>query len=137
MKKRRVARDVLRKMRHERKMHPFTEETRLRDLINTESQECKDALKELVEKLSPYLKDQGANAYSINKFDFDLESIKGIHLVIITILAEFLCIVKKVHGLIVNQSVFIRYFSDPAHCNLEIPEGSLKALILREMPKEN
>jgi hypothetical protein len=50
---------------------------------------------------------------------------------IIAKIAEFLNEVENQNGLLKPKSIFFRYLADPTHCNLNIPERSLKSLIER------
>lgn len=128
MKKRRIGRKVLRQKHHKNVLRPFTEQTPIRCLIDKASY---GALRELLEKLHPYLLDKDATICDINRLFFDMNTIKGKHEFVIAKLAEFLINVEKENGLKVRKSIFYRYFSDPNHCNLEIAESSMKALITK------
>ena len=64
------------------------------------------------------------------KLDFDLERLSMKRQFVIDELAILLGKLQREDGLACKQSVFIRYFASPDHCNLGISEKSLKALIL-------
>ena len=84
----------------------------------------------LIERLKPYLKDEGKGPFLLTGLFFDLEKVKGQRQFVIDELALFLKKVKDDGGLKCSQNVFFRYLSSPEHCNLAISWKSLKVLIL-------
>ena len=128
MKKRRVGRKVLQKKRHEKVLRPYNAQTPIRCFIDKTSY---STLETLLKNLHPYLLNQDAKVCDTNKLYFDMVKIKGCHEMIIAKIAEFLNEVEKQNGLKIRKSIFYRYLADPIHCNLKIPETSLKSLITR------
>ena len=113
--------------RRQRRLYPFTESTKIIELVDTKH--YGDVVK-LIERLRPLLKDGETGAFLLTGLFFDLEKVSGQRQFVIDELALFLKKVKDAGGLRYRQSVLIRYFSSPEHCNLEISEKSLKPLIL-------
>ena len=116
-----------RKSRRQRRLYPFTESTKIIDLVDTKH--YGDVVK-LIERLRPLLKDGETGAFLLTGLFFDLEKVSGQRQFVIDELALFIKKVRDAGGLKYSQSVLIRYFSSPEHCNLEISEKSLKTLIL-------
>lgn len=114
------------RQQHDKRRYPFRESTRLIELV--EKRHYGDVVK-LIERLRPYLIDEGKGPFELTGLFFDLEAIKGQRQFIISELALFLKKVKKTNGLVYAQNVFFRYLASPEHCNLEIFENSLKSLI--------
>ena len=113
------------------KKYPFSESTKLIELV--EKRHYGDVMK-LIERLRPYLADEGKGPFELTGLFFDLEAIKGQRQFIIGELALFLKRVKDANGLKFKQNVFFRYLSSPEHCNLSISENTLKARFLEAIP---
>lgn len=111
----------------DKRRYPFTESTKLIELVD--KKHYGDVVK-LIERLKPYLTDEGKGPFLLTGLFFDLEKVKGQRQFIIDELALFLKRVKDDGGLKCSQNVFFRYLSSPEHCNLAISENSLKAHIL-------
>ena len=124
MKQRRAGR--ISQRQRDKRRYPFTESTKLIELV--EKKHYGDVVK-LIERLKPYLTDEGKGAFLLTGLFFDLEAVNGQRQFIIDELALFLKKVKDGDGLKYSQNVFFRYLSCPEHCNLAISENSLKALI--------
>ena len=125
MKKRNVAGKS--QQQRDKKRYPFTVSTKIIELVD--KKHYGDVVK-LTERLKPFLLDGGKGAFLLTGLFFDLEKVNGKRQFIIDELALFLNKLKDENGLKCKQSVLIRYFSSSDHCNLEISEKSLKALIL-------
>ena len=111
----------------DKRRYPFTESTKLIELVD--KKHYGDVVK-LIERLKPYLTDEGKGPFLLTALFFDLEKVKGQRQFIIDELALFLKRVKDDGGLKCNQNVFFRYLSSPEHCNLAISWKSLKVLII-------
>lgn len=72
---------------HDKRRYPFTESTRLIELV--EKRHYGDVVK-LTERLRPYLIDEGKGPFELTGLFFDLEAIKGQRQFIISELALFL-----------------------------------------------
>lgn len=125
MKRRRAGRTS--QQQRQRKRYPFTESTRIIELVD--KKHYGDVVK-LTERLKPFLMDGGKGAFLLTGLFFDLEKVNGKRQFIIDELALCLKKVKDSKGLKCKQNVFFRYLSCSEHCNLEISENSLKAHIL-------
>jgi len=125
MKQRRAGRTSQRQ--RDRRRYPFTESTRLIELVD--KKHYGDVVN-LIEQLKPYLIDEGKGPFFLTGLFFDLEKVKGQRQFIIVELAFFLKKLKETNGLKCSQNVFFRYLSSPEHCNLAISWKSLKVLIL-------
>ena len=125
MKRRRAGRTS--QQQRQRKRYPFTESTRIIELVD--KKHYGDVVK-LTERLKPFLMDGGKGTFLLTGLFFDLEKINGQRQFIIDELALFLKKIKDENGLKCKQNVFFRYLSCPEHCNLAFFENSLKALIL-------
>ena len=110
-----------------RRRYPFTESTKIIELVD--KKHYGDVVR-LTERLKPLLKDGETGAFLLTGLFFDLEKVSGQRQFVIDELALFLKKVKDADGLKCTQNVFFRYLSSPEHCNLEISENSLKPLIL-------
>ena len=132
MKQRRAGR--ISQRQREKKRYPFTESTKLIELV--EKKHYGDVVK-LIERLKPYLTDEGKGAFLLTGLFFDLDKINGQRQFVIDELALFLKKVKDDGGLKCSQNVFIRYFSSPEHCNLAISWKSLKVLILEAIRRQS
>ena len=124
MKQRRAGR--ISQRQREKRRYPFTESTKLIELV--EKKHYGDVVK-LIERLKPYLTDEGKGTFLLTGLFFDLEKIDGQRQFVIDELALFLKKVKDDGGLKYSHNVLFRYLSCPEHCNLAISENSLKALI--------
>lgn len=124
MKRRRAGRTG---QQRDRKRYPFTESTKIIELVD--KKHYGDVVK-LTERLKPILMDGGKGAFLLTGLFFDLEKINGQRQFIIDELAMFLKKLKDENGLKCKQNIFFRYLSCPEHCNLAFSEDSLKALIL-------
>lgn len=113
--------------RRQRRRYPFTESTKIIELVD--KKHYGDVVR-LTERLKPLLKDGETGAFLLTGLFFDLEKVSGQRQFVIDELALFLKKVKDADGLKCKQNVFFRYLSSPEHCNLEISEKSLKPLIL-------
>ena len=111
---------------HGRRRYPFTESTKLIELVDKKHY---GNVVNLIELLKPYLIDEGQSPFLLTGLFFDLEKVKGQRQCIILELASFLKKVKYDGGLKCSQNVFFRYLSSPEHCNLAISWKSLKVLI--------
>ena len=125
MKQRRAGRTSQRQ--RDRRRYPYNESTKLIELVDKKN--YNDVVK-LIERLKPYLTDEGKGGFLLTGLFFDLEKVDGKRQFIIDELAFFLKKLKDTKGLKYRQSVVIRYFSSPEHCNLAFSEKSLKVLIL-------
>ena len=125
MKQRRAGRTSQRQ--RDKKRYPFTESTKLIELV--EKKHYGDVVK-LIERLKPYLTDEGKGAFLLTGLFFDLKAVNGQRQFVIDELALFLKKLKDKKGLKYSQNVFFRYLSCPEHCNLAISENTLKAHIL-------
>ena len=110
-----------------RRRYPFTESTKIIELVD--KKHYGDVVR-LTERLKPLLKDGETGAFLLTGLFFDLEKVSGQRQFVIDELALFLKKVKDENGLKCKQNIFFRYLSCPEHCNLEISENSLKPLIL-------
>lgn len=118
--------------KQQRRRYPFTESTKIIELVD--KKHYGDVVR-LTERLKPLLKDGETGAFLLTGLFFDLEKVSGQRQFVIDELALFLKKVKDADGLKCKQSVLIRYFSSPEHCNLEISEKSLKVLILKAVQR--
>ena len=125
MKQRRAGRTSQRQ--RDRRRYPFTELTRLIELVD--KKHYGDVVN-LIELLKPYLIDEGKGPFFLTGLFFDLEKVKGQRQFIIVELALFLKKLKETNGLKCSQNVFFRYLSCPEHCNLAFSENTLKSHIL-------
>ena len=116
-----------RQRKQQRRRYPFTESTKIIELVD--KKHYGDVVR-LTERLKPLLKDGETGAFLLTGLFFDLEKVSGQRQFVIDELALFLKKVKDADGLKCKQSEFIRYFSSSDHCNLDISEKSLKPLIL-------
>lgn len=114
------------RQQREKRRCPFRESTKLIELV--EKRHYGDVVK-LIERLRPYLIDEGKEPFELTSLFFDLEKVKGQRQFVISELALFLKKVKDAKGLKYKQNVFFRYLASPDHCNLSFSENSLKALI--------
>ena len=124
MKQRKAGRTSQRQ--REKRRYPFTESTKLIELVDKKHY---GNVVNLIELLKPYLIDEGQGPFLLTGLFFDLEKVKGQRQCIILELASFLKKVKDDGGLKCSQNVFFRYLSSPEHCNLAISWKSLKVLI--------
>ena len=118
--------------RRQRRRYPFTESTKIIELVD--KKHYGDVVK-LTERLKPLLKDGETGAFLLTGLFFDLEKVSGQRQFVIDELALFLKKVKDAGGLKCTQNVFFRYLSSPEHCNLAFSENSLKALILKAIQR--
>ena len=132
MKQRRAGR--ISQRQREKKRYPFTESTKLIELVD--KKHYGDVVK-LIERLKPYLTDEGKGAFLLTGLFFDLEKIDGQRQFVIDELALFLKKVKDDGGLKYSQNVFFRYLSCPEHCNLAISWISLKVQILEAIRRQS
>ena len=126
-KKKRIGLKVRQERHTHNRRYKYNDQTLLKQFIHPRAYK---ELRELLQKLDPYLIDQGLNINNAYRLYFDLEKISGIRQYIIDTLAIFLGKVKQADCLELPQSQLFRYLSDLTHCNLGITESSLKALIL-------
>ncbi len=117
--------------RQQRRRYPYSEHTRLVELVD--ARHAGDVMRLVEERFRPYLMAGEEDFIHLERLYFNLEEIAGKRSFIMAELALFLKKMKEEHGLRCRQSVFFRYLSTAEHCNLNISENSLKALILREM----
>ena len=118
----------------EKRLYPFDDETKLIELVG--KRHYGDIVK-LVKRLNPYLVDGDKGVFLLNRLFFDLNKLTYKRQFVYDELAQFLKKVKAENGLLVKQNVFFRYLSCPEHCNLEISENSLKALILEAIRRNS
>lgn len=121
-------------MQREKRRYPFNSTTKIIELVD--KRHYGDMVK-LIKRLKPYLKDGERGAFVLTKLDFDLERLSMKRQFVIDELAILLLKLEREDGLTCSQSVFIRYFSCPDHCNLGISEKSLKVLILEAKRRNN
>ncbi len=131
MKHRRAGRTSQRQ--REKRRYPFTESTKLTELVD--KKHYGDVVK-LIERLKPYLRDEGKDAFLLTGLFFDLEEVNGQRQIVIGKIALFLKKVKEEKGLKCSQNVFFRYLSSPEHCNLAFSWKSLKVLILEAIRRD-
>ena len=124
MKQRRTGRTSQRQ--RDRRRYPFTESTRLIELVD--KKHYGDVVN-LIEQPKPYLIDEGKGPFFLTGLFFDLEKVKGQRQFIIVELAFFLKKLKETNGLKCSQNVFFRYLSSPEHCNLGISRIRKKPLL--------
>jgi hypothetical protein len=132
MKQRRAGR--ISQRQREKKRYPFTESTKLIELV--EKKHYGDVVK-LIERLKPYLTDEAKGAFLLTGLFFDLEKIDGQRQFVIDELALFLKKVKDGDGLKYSQNVFFRYLSCPEHCNFAVSWISLKVQILEAIRRQS
>lgn len=126
MRKANVRVEQLSKLREKRR-YPFNSSTKLIDLVDKKHYgdivwlDC---------RFRPYLIDGERGVFELTRLYFDIEKIWMKRQFVIEELAILLLKMIRENGLTCSQSVFIRYFSCPEHCNLGISEKSLKVLIL-------
>ena len=132
MKQRRAGRTSQRQRK--KKRYPFIESTKLIELVD--KKHYGDVVK-LIERLKPYLTDEGKGAFLLTGLFFDLEKINGQRQFIIEELALFLKKVKDDGGLKYSQNVFFRYLSTPEHCNFAVSWISLKVQILEAIRRQS
>lgn len=132
MKQRRTGRTSQRQ--RNKKRYPFIESTKLIELVD--KKHYGDVVK-LIERLKPYLTDEGKGAFLLTGLFFDLEKINGQRQFIIEELALFLKKVKDDGGLKYSQNVFFRYLSCPEHCNFAVSWISLKVQILEAIRRQS
>ena len=118
----------------EKKRYPFTESTKLIELV--EKKHYGDVVK-LIERLKPYLTDEAKGAFLLTGLFFDLEKIDGQRQFVIDELALFLKKVKDDGGLRCSQNVFFRYLSCPEHCNFAVSWISFKVQILEAIRRQS
>ena len=118
----------------DKKRYPFIESTKLIELVD--KKHYGDVVK-LIERLKPYLTDEGKGTFLLTGLFFDLEKIDGQRQFVIDELALFLKKVKDGDGLKYSQNVFFRYLSCPEHCNLAISWISLKVQILEAIRRQS
>ena len=122
------------RQQREKRRCPFRESTKLIELV--EKRHYGDVVK-LIERLRPYLIDEGKGPFELTSLFFDLEKVKGQRQFVIDELAVFLKRVKEGGGLKCSQNVFVRYLSCPEHCNLGISWKSLKVMILEAIRRQS
>ena len=132
MKQRRAGRTS--QQQRDRRRYPFTESTKLIELVDKKHY---GNVVNLIELLKPYLIDEGQGPFLLTGLFFDLEKVKGQRQCVILELASFLKKVKYDGGLRCSQNVFFRYLSSPEHCNLAISWKSLKVLILEAIRRQS
>lgn len=132
--KKRATREEQLRVKREKRRSPFNCSTKLIQLVD--KRHYGDVVR-FIERLAPYLKDGERGAFVLTKLDFDLEQVSKKRQFVIDELAILLHKLKLEEGLTCNQSVFIRYFSSPEHCNLGISEKSLKVQILEAIRRNN
>lgn len=114
-----------RSKKQEKRRYPFSEKTKLIEFVDKRHY---GSLLKLLKCLRPYLIDGEESDFKLKRLYFDKKKLLNNHQVVFDELALFLLDVKE--GLRQPQSVLIRYLSTPEHCNLQIKEESLKALII-------
>ena len=133
------------KRQREKRRYPFTESTKLIELVD--KKHYGDVMK-LIERLKPCLTDgelqrhtlttgQRKGPFLLTGLFFDLDAVSGQRQFVIDELALFLKKVKDDGGLKCSQNVFFRYLSSPEHCNLAISWKSLKVLILEAIRRQS
>ena len=130
MNKRRAARVEQQLAKREKRRYPFKSTTKLIELVD--KKHYGDIVK-LIDRLSPFLQDGERGAFTLTRLYFDLDKLAYQRQFVYDELSIFLKRVKDENGLLVLQSVFFRYLTNPDHCNLGISENSLKALISEAM----
>ena len=132
MKQRRAGR--ISQRQRDKKRYPFIESTKLIELVD--KKHYGDVVK-LIERLKPYLTDEGKGTFLLTGLFFDLEKIDGQRQFVIDELALFLKKVKDGDGLKYSQNVFFRYLSCPEHCNFAVSWISLKVQILEAIRRQS
>jgi len=132
MKRRRAGR--ISQRQRKKKRYPFIESTKLIELVD--KKHYGDVVK-LIERLKPYLTDEGKGAFLLTGLFFDLDKINGQRQFIVEELALFLKKVKDDGGLKYSQNVFFRYLSCPEHCNFAVSWISLKVQILEAIRRQS
>ena len=132
MKQRRAGR--ISQRQRKKKRYPFIESTKLIELVD--KKHYGDVVK-LIERLKPYLTDEGKGAFLLTGLFFDLDKINGQRQFIVEELALFLKKVKDDSGLKYSQNVFFRYLSCPEHCNFAVSWISLKVQILEAIRRQS
>ena len=127
IKNRKATREERQRVHREKRRTPFNSTTKLIDLVDKRHY---GDIVQFVKRLKPYLNDGGRGTFVLTKLDFDLERLSKKRQFVIDELAMLLDKLEREDGLVYKQSVFIRYFASPDHCNLGISEKSLKPLIL-------
>lgn len=126
MKNKSVARVEQQRRRRERRRYPFSERTKLIELV--EKRHYGDVMN-LVNRLRPYLQEGEGDAFTLTRLYFDLDRLVGQRQFVYSGLAEFLRKVRADDGLRCSQAVFFRYLSSAEHSNLGISEKSLKETV--------
>ena len=133
-KNKKATREEQRRVQRKKRRTPFNSSTKLIQLVDKRHY---GDIVQLVRRLNPYLKDGERGVFVLTKLDFDLERLSMKRQFVIDELAILLAKLQRVKGLLCKQSVFIRYFASPDHCNLGISEKSLKVLILEAIRRNN
>lgn len=133
-KHKKTTREEQQRVQREKRRTPFNVTTKLIELVDKRHY---GDIVQLVKRLRPYLKDGERVDFVLTKLDFDLEKLSMKRQFVIDELAILLAKLQREKGLMCKQSVFIRYFASPDHCNLGITEKSLKVLILEAIRRSN
>lgn len=126
-KNKKATREEQQRVQREKRRTPFNSTTKLIELVDKRHY---GDIVQLIRRLKPYLKNGERGAFVLTKLVFDLEQLSLKRQFVIDELAILLTKLQCEKGLTCKQSVFIRYFASPDHCNLGISEKSLKVLIL-------
>lgn len=133
-KTRKPARVEQQRAQREKRRYPFRSTTKLIELVD--KKHYGDIVK-LIKQLRPFLQVGERGPFMLTRLYFDLDKLAYQRQFVYDELALFLKKVKDEDGLLVSQAVFFRYLSSPDHCNLEICENSLKALISEAMQRHS
>lgn len=133
-KHKKATREEQQRVQREKRRTPFNETTKLIELVDKRHY---GDIVQLIRRLKPYLKDGDRGPFVLTKLDFDLDQLSMKRQFVIDELAILLAKLQREKGLMCIQSVFIRYFASPDHCNLGITEKSLKVLILEAIRRNN
>lgn len=137
MTKRRIGLNVRQARKQKKRRYPskyLKESTRLIDLVD---HHYHSAIKQLVNNLKPFLMEgESEKGYiSLTRLYFNPDMLCNKRQLVYDELAKFFYQVKSEKGFKCLQSHFFRYLADPVHCNLEVTENSLKALIAKAKPE--
>ena len=132
-KHKKATREEQQRVKREKRRIPFDRTTKLIELVD--KRHYVDVLK-LIRRFKPYLRDGEKGVFLLTGLNFDLDKLMKRQFVIDE-LALLLLKLEHENGMECKQSVFIRYFSSPEHCNLGISEKSLKVQILEAKRRNN
>lgn len=137
MKRRSVGLKVRHARKQKKRRYPskfFKKSTRLIDLVDIYHHV---AVKQLVNNLKPFLMEgESERGYiSLTRLYFNPDMLYNKRQLVYDELAKFFYQVKGEKGFLCCQSYFFRYLANADHCNLDVSEKSLKALISKAKPE--